>query len=49
MKFVHPPAIENAECVDCKAKLSYPCYWCKWDPNPNSLRCRDCVEKKPAQ
>jgi hypothetical protein len=27
--------------------LAFPYYWCKWDANPNTFRCRDCVEKKP--
>jgi hypothetical protein len=49
VKFEVPPKPDNTECSDCKSKVEYPFYWCKWDPTPNSVRCRQCVEKKPTE
>ena len=49
IKFERPPKPDNSECADCKSKIEYPFYWCKWDSNPNNVRCRQCVEKKPIE
>jgi hypothetical protein len=45
VKYTFVPDTNNASCVDCKAALAFPFYWCRWDESPNSFRCRTCVEK----
>jgi hypothetical protein len=45
VKYTNVPETNDASCADCKAKLVFPFYWCRWDENPNNFRCRECVEK----
>ncbi len=42
------PLSENPTCWECKAALTFPYYWLKWEHEPH-FGCRKCVEKPSAE